>query len=105
MAVLIGFRIRKYIYSIFDDLINITVCWKEAEIALYWVKECTKCWKQFIANRIMDVQDKTDPKFWFHFRSKGKPADFITKGISVVSLIGNEKWFYRPHWLRKSGKS
>lgn len=74
-------------------------------IALYWVKGCAKRWKQFVANRVIEIQGRSSPSDWCHCPTADNPADLLTRGVPAESLVSNRKWWLGPGWLRESSNS
>ncbi|KFM71288.1 hypothetical protein X975_00963, partial [Stegodyphus mimosarum] len=105
MAMVIGARVGNYLKSVFKDKIGRIVFWSDSCIALYWVKGSAKRWKQFVANRVVEIQDRSSPSDWYYCPSEDNPADLLTRGISAEKLVLHEKWWSGPIWLRKSFES
>ncbi|GBN44588.1 hypothetical protein AVEN_137744-1 [Araneus ventricosus] len=99
MATVIGARMGKYIKGVNSDLVDRFVFWTDSLIALYWMKGFAKRWKQSISNRVLEVQQNSDPKSWFYCPTGENPADVLTRGVLVESLIDEELWWYGPSWL------
>ncbi|GFW38155.1 integrase catalytic domain-containing protein [Trichonephila clavipes] len=57
-------------------------------------------WKQFVANRVQEISELTDPDSWFHCSGQDNPSDFLSRGLSVDTLISNNKWWTGPAFLR-----
>ena len=53
---------------------------------LYWVKNQIRNFKTFIANRIGEIQNSTNPEQWRHVAGELNPADLATRGIKVSEL-------------------
>ncbi|GFS50136.1 uncharacterized protein TNCV_2681 [Trichonephila clavipes] len=66
--------------------------WTDSKIVLFWIKGSSKRWKQFVANRVQEISKLTDPDFWFHCSGQDNPSDFLSRGLSVDTLISNNKW-------------
>ncbi|GFW65450.1 integrase catalytic domain-containing protein [Trichonephila clavipes] len=74
--------------------------WTDSEIVLFWIKGSSKRCKQFVANRVQEISKLTDPDSWFHCSGQDNPSDFLSRGISVDTLISNNKWWNGPAILR-----
>ncbi|GFW70838.1 integrase catalytic domain-containing protein [Trichonephila clavipes] len=74
--------------------------WTDSKIVLFWIKGCSKRWKQFVANREQEISELTDPDSWFHCSGQDNPSDFLSRGLSVDTLISNNKWWTGPAFLR-----
>ncbi|GFT33261.1 integrase catalytic domain-containing protein [Trichonephila clavipes] len=64
------------------------------------IKGSSKRWKQFVANRVQEISELTDPDSWFHCSGQDNPSDFLSRGLSVDTLISNNKWWTGPAFLR-----
>ncbi|GFX51379.1 integrase catalytic domain-containing protein [Trichonephila clavipes] len=74
--------------------------WTDSKIVLFWIKGSSKRWKQFVANRVLEISKLTDPDSWFHCSGQDNPSDFLSRGLSVDTLISNNKWWTGPAFLR-----
>ncbi|GFT78363.1 integrase catalytic domain-containing protein [Trichonephila clavipes] len=74
--------------------------WSDSKIVLFWIKGSSKRWKQFVANRVQEISELTDPDSWFHCSGQDNPSDFLSRGLSVDTLISNNKWWTGPAFLR-----
>ncbi|GFT34020.1 uncharacterized protein TNCV_4384721 [Trichonephila clavipes] len=74
--------------------------WTDSKIVLFWIKGSSKRWKQFVANRVQEISELTDPDSWFHCSGQDNPSDFLSRGLSVDTLISNNKWWTGPAFLR-----
>ncbi|GFT49012.1 integrase catalytic domain-containing protein [Trichonephila clavipes] len=74
--------------------------WTHSKIVLFWIKGCSKRWKQLVANRVQDISKLTDPDCWFHCSGQHNPSDFLSRGLSVDTLISNNKWWNVSAFLR-----
>ncbi|GFY15852.1 uncharacterized protein TNCV_1284971 [Trichonephila clavipes] len=70
--------------------------WTDSKIVLFWIKGSSKRWKQFVANRVQEISKLTDPDSWFHCSGQDNPSDFLFRGLSVDTLISNNKWWTGP---------
>ena len=69
------------------------ICWSDAEIALYWLKNLKKEWRPWVENRVNEVRNLIDCEFWRHVPGKLNPADLATREGTVNDLLCD-------HWLR-----
>ena len=54
-------------------------CYTDSEISLQYITQCPDKWKPFIANRVMAIQETTDPSLWCHIPGEKNPADALTR--------------------------
>ncbi|GFT37117.1 DUF5641 domain-containing protein [Trichonephila clavipes] len=74
--------------------------WTDSKIVLFWIKGSSKRWKQFVANRVQEISKLTDPDSWFHCSGQDNRSDFLCRGLSVDTLISNNKWWNGPAFPR-----
>ena len=76
-----------------------TLCWTDSMIALGWIRGSPQRWKQFVSNRVTEIQSLTAPSDWSHCPSEVNPADLTTRGLSAEELVESQLWFSGPSWL------
>ncbi len=74
-------------------------CWTDSMIALGWIKGNASRWKQFVANRVLEIQELTNPSWWRHCASEENPADVVSRGLTGSDLASCELWWQGPQWL------
>ncbi|XP_078051974.1 uncharacterized protein LOC144478130, partial [Augochlora pura] len=80
--------------------IHSTVLWTDSTIVLHWLQRSPNTLKTFVANRVADIQERTDIKTWRHIRSIDNPADLLSRGPNVKNFMTNSLWRYGPSWLK-----
>jgi hypothetical protein len=100
MSCLIAARLLKFVKESLE-LSNSVIyrCYTDSTVALSWVKGNPNKWKQFVSNRVREIQDLTDPSSWSHCPGKDNPADLLTRGISANTLMESSLWLEGPVWL------
>ncbi|GFT67312.1 integrase catalytic domain-containing protein [Trichonephila clavipes] len=102
MGALLAARLAKEVKKILDQKCsNRAFFWTDSQVTLHWIKGPSHRWKPFVANRVREIQSLTDPNSWFHCSGKDKPADLLTRGISVDALTTNSKWWNGSSFLRQ----
>ena len=87
MGALIGARAAKYLKNILK--VSTVIFWSNSEITLYWIKGFSKKWKPFVANRISEIHEISDPISWRHIDGKNNAADLITREYSKKQLLNS----------------
>ncbi|GFV60850.1 integrase catalytic domain-containing protein [Trichonephila clavipes] len=77
--------------------------WTDSKIVLFWIKGSSKRWKQFVANRVQEISELTDPDSWFHCSGQDNPSDFLSGGVGVDALISGSGWWTGPAFLGAGG--
>lgn len=76
-----------------------TCFWSDSTVTLSWIKGCPSNWKTFVANRVSEIQTKSNPSDWHHVISKENPADLLSRGVNVENLAENKLWWCGPEML------
>ncbi|GFX27874.1 integrase catalytic domain-containing protein [Trichonephila clavipes] len=95
MGAVIAARLVKHLKRIFKDIKRI-ILRSDSTIVLYWIKGSASKFKPFVSNRILEIQENTDPASWRHCSDKQNPADLLTRGLTSKELINSEKWWHGP---------
>ena len=51
--------------------------------ALGWIRGDPNRWKQFVANRVVEIQHLTPPTRWSYCLTNDNPAGLPTRGVSA----------------------
>ncbi|GBN42204.1 hypothetical protein AVEN_226624-1 [Araneus ventricosus] len=62
-------------------------------------------WKEFVRNRVREIQEKTNRDHWNYCRGKTNPADKLTRGLSIHALVQDDVWWHGPDWLTSQNLS
>ena len=83
--------------------IVISAChfWVDSEIALCYIKNDTRRFHVFVANRVAAIRSTTEPDQWHHIPGKENPADFISRGQTPEQLK-NSTWLQGPQFLKNA---
>ena len=76
------------------------ICFTDSQIALCWIKEEEKEWKQFVENWVTEIRRLVQAKCWRHCASIENPADIPSRVITPAEL--QEKLNFclcGPNWL------
>ncbi|XP_055943575.1 uncharacterized protein LOC129974831 [Argiope bruennichi] len=100
MGALVGARLCKHLSVVFKNWVKRVVMWTDSEICLHWIKSSASEWIQFVANRVVEIQNCVVPDRWFHCPGVENPADRLTRGVSAGSLKNDDMWWSGPPWLK-----
>nr|XP_031829449.1 uncharacterized protein LOC116425623 [Nomia melanderi] len=76
-----------------------TYFWTDSTIVLNWLQKEPNTLKTFVANRVADIQTKTDITAWNHVRSNDNPADLVSRGQTPSQFLLDSIWRHGPTWL------
>ena len=104
LAALLAARLLKFVTSALqlETTGNSYTCWSDSQVALSWIKSNAAKWKQFVQNRVLEIQELTSPERWHFCRGKENPADLLTRGISAREMTNSNMWLHGPAWLNES---
>ena len=74
--------------------------WSDSQIVLHYIKNETRRFKVFVANRVGIIRSLTDCTKWNHVPGNDNPADMITRGQTPKQL-DKRKWFHGPNFLHE----
>ena len=92
-------RLMDHVLNIFKDSVNCCFYWSDSTITLAWIKDTPMKRKIFVANKITEIQNLSDPSSWRHVESKLNPADLASRGVSATDLINNSLWWQGPPFI------
>ena len=77
--------------------------WTDSMNVLWWVQNRSRQFKPFIANRVSEIQERSQPSQWYHVPTLLNPADLLSRGSTATALVDNEQWLRGPSFLRQDG--
>ncbi|XP_068987590.1 uncharacterized protein [Bombus flavifrons] len=81
--------------------ISRTVYWTDSTIVLQWIKSSPHMLKTFVANRVAEIQTKTNIDDWRHVPTNDNPADLISRGQTPKEFLRPTIWKNGPEWLKQ----
>ena len=75
------------------------IFWTDSQVALRYIKNETKKFKFFVANRVQFIQENTKKDQWKYIPTKHNPADLASRGIEADSADKVHVWNYGPDFL------
>ena len=76
-------------------------CWTDSLTVLCWLKN-NKHWKQYVKNRVEEIQNLTGTECWRFCPGGENPADLPSRSCRVRELVHNQLWWEGPEFLKKS---
>ena len=99
LAVLIGVRATKFVTSELKVPISKRTILSDSQCVLHWMR-ANKPLPVFVQNRLDEIRLEEDIVFGY-IPSEQNPADFATRGLSVMEIIGLDLWWHGPAWLKE----
>ena len=85
-----------------DDLtyeISRVTFWSDSQTTLQYIKNETKRFQTYVANRVAEIREVTSPDQWRHCPGKVNPADDASRGLSPQKLSNQYRWWRGPDFL------
>ena len=103
-AAVIGVRLYKVIIKEIDLPINEIFFWTDSMLVLKYIRDENHRFKVFVANRVTEIREQTNPEQWNHVEGKSNPADICSRGVmSPVQLLKDnnegDNWIRGPKFL------
>ena len=78
------------------------VYWTDSTIVIQWIKFSPHMLKTFVANRVAEVQTKTNISDWRHGSTADNPVDLISRGQTPKEFLRPSVWKNGPEWLQQT---
>ena len=98
-AAVVAVRLHKFIMEELDLKVNKTVFWSDSVSTIQYIRNRTKRFKTFIANRLAIIHDVTKPTDWKYVPSDLNPADLASRGIQPNEPSKLHYWLKGPEFL------
>ena len=84
--------------------VNGATYWTDSTNVLYWLRNQSRNFKPFVANRVAEIQRHSNPAEWRHSPGEINPADLPTRGLSTTELCHKKSWMEGPQFLTDEKK-
>ena len=75
--------------------------WTDSTDVLCWIRQLSRKFKTFVANRVSYIQEATKPQQWNYVPTKMNPADLVSRGVQGRELPESESWWNGPGFLQQ----
>ena len=83
--------------------LNDVVLWTDSTVVLRYLRNTTRRFQTFVANRLQLIHDSTTPSQWRHVPTHLNPADLASRGIHELGTNRGRQqmrfWFRGPQFL------
>jgi len=76
-----------------------TTFWSDSSTVLKYIKNESRRFHTFVANRVSEIQDLSCPEQWRHVPGKLNPADDCTRGLRASEFSKRCRWLNGPPFL------
>ncbi|XP_071479017.1 uncharacterized protein [Diadema antillarum] len=81
--------------------ISTTTYWTDSTSVLKYIRNESRRFHTFVANRITKIQSVSDPSEWRHVDTKSNPADDGSRGLQAREMTSDCRWICGPEFLQK----
>ncbi|XP_037773620.1 uncharacterized protein LOC119569619 [Penaeus monodon] len=81
-------KLRKELSLPIDD----SVFWTDSTIVLQYIKNTSRRFHTFVANRVGIIHKNSSPQQWRHVRSELNTSDSASRGLSAIELMQRNDW-------------
>ena len=100
-AATIAVRMHHLILKEIDLVMSTSFFWTDSKITLQYINNETRRFKTYVANRVAEIRDASQPCQWRHCPGSLNPADEASRGIWAQRFLTSERWFKGPAFLMK----
>ena len=75
------------------------IFWTDSKVVLGYIKNDSKRFHVFVANRVQQRRDQTSLSQWRHVETKCNPANDASCGITAKELVESSRWISGPEFL------
>ena len=75
------------------------VFWTDSENVLRYISNESRRFHVYVAHRVQEIRNSTEPAQWFHVPGLYNPADVASRGLTATELVQNKVWFNGPNFL------
>ena len=81
-AAVMAVRMYRVLVHELDLPIHKSYLWTDSMLVLQYIRNCTKRFKIFVANRVTEILEVSRKEQWNFVLGEQNPADLITRGVS-----------------------
>ncbi|XP_074657120.1 uncharacterized protein LOC141910289 [Tubulanus polymorphus] len=94
----------RLIQSVLTELRSLSfsrvVYWTDSVTVRRYVNNESTRFKTFVAVRVSEIRESSNPSDWHYLKSAENPADDCTRGLSASQLCADHRWLLGPEFLR-----
>ena len=76
-----------------------TYFWTDSKVVLGYINNESRRFQVYVANRIQQIRDLSEPTSWFHVKSDENPSDMASRGMSASQFCNDSVWLNGPAFL------
>ncbi|XP_024868359.1 uncharacterized protein LOC112452397 [Temnothorax curvispinosus] len=98
-AALLLSRLMQYVQATLKLNVTATHLWTDSVVTFTWIKSHASRWKDFVRNRVSQIQNLTANAHWKYVPGTSNPADCASRGLTTALLQSHSLWWTRPPWI------
>ncbi|KAH9634635.1 hypothetical protein HF086_010992 [Spodoptera exigua] len=98
-AALLVARLTRAVCSAVRHQYSRVVHWCDSSVVIAWIHSVPRNLKTFVANRIREIVEITQPSSWRYVPTSENPADHISRGVNPSQLGTLSLWWNGPSFL------
>ncbi|XP_029054069.2 uncharacterized protein LOC114881433 [Osmia bicornis bicornis] len=95
-------ELMRHVHATLNLTVSQTFLWTDSEVTLAWIKTHPSKWKDYVRNRVIQIQEITQNYHWRHVPGSSNPADCASRGMATEQLQQHSLWWTGPPWLTQS---
>ena len=99
MAAVLALNLATSVAPVLGITVSNVTFWSDSMNVLCWIRNRSRAYKPFVANRVGQIQTVTNPNQWRYVPTKLNPADIASRGLSVKNLTCHPLWWSGPKFL------
>jgi hypothetical protein len=100
-AAVVACKLKTYIEREMEIQFHKTYLWTDSMIVLGYINNMQKRFKTYVANRLSQIRDHSNPDQWRHVPGQLNPADIASRGVSADDREKIRFWIEGPSFLTK----
>ncbi|XP_043113913.1 uncharacterized protein LOC122358188 [Puntigrus tetrazona] len=76
-----------------------SVFWTDSTSVLKYIFNDTTRFKTYVANRVRKIRDLSEKTQWHYVNGFLNPSDAASRGLSIDSFLGSDRWWNGPEFL------
>ena len=102
MAAALSVRVGYFLQEEFDIPDIVQYYWTDSQVVLGYIRNETRRFHVFVANRVQQIRQNTSPDQWRYVRSEDNPADLASRGLQAATIKDCDLWWHGPRFLQEA---
>ena len=98
-AAVLSVRLSNSILRELDLQVDETFFWADSMTSRQYIKNQTRRFQTFVANRVAEIHETTSPEQWHHVSGSMNPVDDGSRGITIQHFKPGCQWWSGPSFL------